>query len=156
MPSTVVSERWTARSADLSVEDFFAFRGAAPFMLLYGDGPGERWTILGQDPLVELAEPGTQGFRFERTGEVPPLLPDFMGFVGYEFGHRLEPLLPAPAARPFPFPDFHFALHRTLRLYDRATGTLYEGVRETPRQAEPRLHGLETGGFAARKRADSD
>ena len=156
MPSSAVSERWTARAADLSVEDFFGLLGEIPFALLYGDGPGQRWILLGEEPLAAIDAPGANDFVFERSGILPPLFPDLVGFVGYEFGYRLEPLLPPPQDRDWPFPDFHFVLYRRMRLYDRASRTLYEGVREAPRSVEAGRLGKPGGAFRARKRWDSD
>src|SRR5512145_1306156 len=122
MRSTVVTEHWRAVSAELHTEDFFGLLGQAPFAFLYGDGPAGRWLIHGEDPLLVLDSPDPAGIAFERRGDLPPIRPDFIGFIGYEFGQRLEPLLPKPAPRALPLPDFHFALHRKLRLFDRATG----------------------------------
>jgi para-aminobenzoate synthetase component 1 len=93
--------------------------------------------------------------RLVRSGELPPVFPDFMGFVGYEGGNRPDPLLAPPAPKPFPFPDCHLALYRSVRLYDRETETLYEAQR----QAEPVQGGrnaLLEGGFRARKVWDSE
>jgi para-aminobenzoate synthetase component 1 len=154
MQSLVVSERWSARSANLETQDFFESLGDEPFALLYGDGPEARWIIHGKDPILLLDSPDVDGITFQRCGEVPPILPDFIGFIGYEYGQ--EPLLPRPAARPLCCPDFHFALHRSLRLFDLRTGTLYEGVREIPDRAAKSQHSLQKGSFSARKAWDSD
>jgi anthranilate/para-aminobenzoate synthase component I len=156
MPSMVATERWSARSARLETLDFFASLGGEPFALLYGDGPGARWVIHGEAPLLVLDSPTLPGIAFERSGAVPPILPDFIGFAGYEYGYLQEPLLPRPAARPIPFPDFHFVLHRRLRLFDRETGILYQGLRELPGRAETRPHALQQGAFTARKVWDSE
>lgn len=156
MPSTAVSECWTARPADLATEDFFALSGESPFALLYGDGEGERWILYGEDPLQILDGPAPAPFVFERSGDIPPILPDFIGFAGYELGARLEPLLAAPAPRPFPFPDVHFALYRRVRLFDRREGILYEAERSAARTLEAGRHALRPGVFSARKLADTD
>jgi len=156
MRSRVATERWRVRRADLATEDFFGLLGRAPFAFLYGDGPGSRWIILGEEPLLVLDSTETAALEFVREGDLPPIRPDFIGFIGYEFGQRLEPLLPRPAARAIPFPDFHFALHRKMRLFDRTAGLLYEGERELPGAPEPRRHGLSGGPFHARKAGDSD
>lgn len=154
MQSTVVSERWTSRSADLDVEDFFGLVGKSCFALLYG-GRG-RWIIHGTSPLLVLDEPDTDGLTIERTGDVPPIHPDFIGFIAYEYGYRLEPLLAAPVCPPFPFPELHFCLHRYVRVFDWATRTLYEAVRETPRMAQDSPNLLRPGVFGARKDWESD
>ena len=153
MQPTVVSEHWTSRHADLSVDDFLARLGETPFALLHGEG---RWIIHGEDPLLLLEEPHLEGLTFLRSGDLPPIHPDFVGFVGYEFGRRLESLLPAPAPSDFPLPEFQFALHERMRIYDRETHTLFEGRRRVPRQAPVARHLLGRGPFSARKIADSD
>lgn len=156
MRSAAVSERWSARPAELATEDFFALLGREPFALLYGDGPRERWILHGEDPLWVLEGAELPPIAFERSGELPPILPDFIGFAGYELGARLEPLLAAPAPRPFPFPDLHFALYRKVRLYDRVQRRLYEGERSFPRHREGVLAAMGSGAFSARKLADTD
>lgn len=156
MRSRVVSEQWSARSANLGTEDFFGFLGREPFALLYGDGPEGRWLLLGEDPLLVLDTPEVAGFAFQRSGSVPPILPDFIGFLGYEYGYSQEPLLPGPAGRPIPFPDCHFALHRRIRLFDRENEVLYEGTRGLPDRAERAAHALRPGAFAACRTWDSD
>jgi para-aminobenzoate synthetase component 1 len=156
MRSTVISERWTARAARLETADFFADLGPEPFALLYGDGPGQRWIILGEDPLLVLDSPDLGGLAFHRSGTAPAILPDFIGFLGYEFGYRQEPLLPRPAPSPVPFPEFHFALHRRVRVHDRLTGTLFEATRQLPERLAPATHGLHPGAFRARQVWDSD
>jgi para-aminobenzoate synthetase component 1 len=150
MRSLVVSERWSARSAELGTQDFFDLLGGEPFALLYGEG---RWIIHGEDPLLVLDSPDVTGLIFERKGRIPPILPDFIGFIGYGFGSsRLPGLAPSPGS----FPDFHFALHHRIRLFDRQAGMLYEGTRELPDRAETLENVLCRGAFSARKTWDSD
>ncbi len=156
MRCLAISERWSARSACLGTQDFFDLLGREPFALLYGDGPESRWILLGEDPLLVLDTPEVAGIAFQRSCSVPPILPDFIGFAGYEYGYRQENLLLEPARRPIPFPDFHFALHRRIRLFDRENGVLYEGTRALPDRAERAAHALRPGAFAARKVWDSD
>lgn len=156
MRSLAVSERWSARRADLGTQDFFDLLGGEPCALLYGDGPGGRWIIHGEDPLLVLDSPEVEGIAFQRRGDIPPIRPDFIGFIGYEYGYRQEPLLPRPAESPIPFPGFHLVIYHRIRLFDRWTGTLYEGVREQPGRTEAGRHGLIKGNFSARKVWDSD
>jgi len=153
MQSTAVFEHWVARPARLGVADFQAQLGQAPFALLHGDG---RWIIHGEDPLLVLEEPDGIALQIERTGDLPPIFPDFIGFVSYEYAHRLEPLLPAALPGSFPFPDFHFALHGRVQIFDRATGTLFAARRTGPRQELANRHLLVGGAFKARKLEDSD
>ena len=47
MPFEEISETWSARSCRLNTLDFFDALGEKPFAFLYGDGPGCRWIMLG-------------------------------------------------------------------------------------------------------------
>jgi anthranilate/para-aminobenzoate synthase component I len=153
MQPAVYSERWGSSPANLDIDTWFASLGESPCVLLHGEG---RWSILGEDPLRVLREPDPAGIRIERTGALPPILPDFLGFVGYEYGRNLEPLIPAAPPPCFPFPDFQFALHRRMRVFDRHTGILYEALREGPRLEAPSGTLLQPGTFHARKTGESD
>jgi para-aminobenzoate synthetase component 1 len=140
----------------LKTADFFDSLGERPFAFLYGDGAQARWIMLGEDPLLVLAEPRGPMPRFRRAGTLPPVLPDFMGFLAYEAGGRQPATLAPPVPKPFPFPDCHLAVYRNLRLYDRETEILYEASRQDgePLEGAPNL--LRDGGFRARKIWDSD
>lgn len=153
MPCAEISETWTLRAPERG-EDPFAWPGKASFVLLQGGAPSE-WVIFGEDPLVGLDDWDLPPLRFRRSGEVPELLPDFLGFACYEAGYALDPVLPEAPAMPWDFPRISFALHRRVRLWHRPTGRIFEGRRE----GLPSLglsHGLEAGPFRARKLWDSD
>lgn len=149
-----VFERWTVRPCEaLDPEPEL---GGAPFVRLSGEG---RFVILGEGPLLVAASPEAARVDFERSGPLPPILPDFLGFVGYEFGHGLEPLLPAPKASAIPIPDFYFAVHRRLRIWDRATGCLHEAQRQLSSEEKlcPRACNLlRPGSFRAGKLAATE
>ncbi len=153
MHSRAVSETWSAAPAVLAEPDFFGLLDARPFAFLYGEG---RFVVLAQEPLLTCGEDRLPTVAWERRGSVPPVLPDWIGFIGYGWGHRLEPL--AGPARPtaFPFPDLRLTLHREVRVYDRQTGLLYHGRREGlgPGSEEPSQ--LQDGAFHAEKRWDSE
>jgi len=152
MSSTSVTETWSLRRAVFSVDELFGLIGEEPFAILHGEG---RWWIFAEGPLAVLEEPDPSGFVFQRSGELPPLLPDFIGFTTYEWGYGLDPLMPESRPKPFAFPDFHFALHRRVLLIDREAGLVYEGLRSGP-QALPRRHLLQEAPFRAHKTWDSD
>jgi para-aminobenzoate synthetase component 1 len=155
MPCEEISETWSARSCRLKTVDFFDSLGEKPFAFLYGDGAESRWIMVGEDPILVLNEVRAPLPRFRRSGDLPPVLPDFIGHVGYECGGRYAPYLPAPAAKPFPFPDCHLAVYRSLRLYDRETETLYQAQRSGGESTGDR-NLLAEGAFRARKVWDSD
>jgi para-aminobenzoate synthetase component 1 len=156
MPCAVISETWTARPGRLKASDFFDELGGRCCAFLYGDGPQARWLMLAEDPLLVLADPRGPVPAFERSGTLPPLFPDLIGFVGYEHPSRYSPFLGAPAPRPFPFPDCHLAIYRDLRLYDRETETLYHAKRQGGELPEGIPSLLAEGAFRARKIADTD
>ena len=155
MPCAEISETWTARPDRLRTPDFFGMLGEKPFAFLYGDGPGTRWVILAEEPLLVLGEPRGPLPVFHRSGDLPPVFPDLVGFVGYE-GGRYPALLAPPAPKPFPFPDCHLAVYARLRLYDRETDILYEACRTGAGPAPEGRNLLAAGEFQARKVWDSD
>jgi len=155
MPCEEISETWSARSCRLKTADFFGFLGEKPFAFLYGDGAETRWMILGEDPILVLGEPRGPLPHFRRSGALPPVLPDFIGHVGYEWPGRYASFMPPPAAKPFPFPDCHLAVYRSLRLYDRETETLYQAERAGGAPL-PARNLLQEGPFRARKVWESD
>jgi para-aminobenzoate synthetase component 1 len=150
-----ISETWTSRPCRLKTADFFDDLGKEPCAFLYGDGAQARWILLGEEPLQVLEDVRGPLPRFTRSGDLPPVFPDLVGFVAYE-GARYPAHLPPPAPKPFPFPDCHLAVYRRLRLYDRDAGTLYEARRQGP-EPLPREGRPDPGeGFRARKVWDSD
>jgi para-aminobenzoate synthetase component I len=151
MSPRVYSESWTVRSAVLGSEDFLAEVGSTPFALLHGEG---RWIIQAEDPLLVLNQPEPEDIRFERRGEAPAILPDFIGFLGYEYARHLEGLLPPLLQGPLP--ECYFALYRRVRVFDRSMGLLHEALREGPRVGPIQTHSLKGGTFTARKVWDSD
>lgn len=151
MRSACFTESWQARPAGLREEDFFAALPAEPFAFLYGPG---RWLLLAEDPIWETACP--EELHFERRGVLPPILPDLIGLLSYEFGYGLDPALPLPPAARGSLPDHRLAVYRRVRLFDREAEILYEAVRDGERNAAPQRHRLGGGAFAARKTGDTD
>ena len=156
MFSPEISETWTARPCRLKTIDFFDSLGEKPFAFLYGDGPQARWLILGEETLGVIRDARTALPVFQRSGDLPPIFPDFLGHVSYEYASRYSPFLPAPAPKPFRFPDCHLAVYKRLRLYDRETEILYTAERSGGDAAEGELNSLQQEPFRARKIWDSD
>ncbi|MBI4911263.1 MAG: anthranilate synthase component I family protein [Acidobacteria bacterium] len=150
MPSVEISERWREGTWE-GPEDLFSLPGGPAFGLLHGGD----WVIFGEDPLWVLADLDLPELRWDRRGDLPPLLPDFMGFAAYELGFTLDPVLGAPRPAPWPFPACHFALHRRVRLLHRPSGRAWEALREGPAPLGLR-HGLKEGPFRAVRIGDSD
>jgi len=150
---TSITERWTSTRADVSEADLFALLDRRPFALLHGRG---RFLVLAQGALATFGALPLPALRFERSGPVPPILPDLVGFAGYGLGHALLPRLGPPRPPPFPVPDLRFTLHREVRVYDRATGLLHAGVRAGPDDGDDRPNLLAEGAFAAERRPDAE
>ncbi len=163
-----VRESWTARPASVTLDDLLARAGGAPFALLHGRG---EWTLLALRPLVAFDAPDWE-LQVERAGAVPPIRPDLVGHVTYEYGYGLEPRLASLAQaraprepggaepRPHEVPAFRFVLHGEVLLRHAPSGTLYEAERHVDGGAAgaataPRL-GAGDGPFRTRKLADSD
>jgi len=151
-----ISETWTAQPCRLKTVDFFDSLDDKPFAFLYGDGSQARWLILGEEPLGVVREGREPLPVFHRSGQLPPIFPDFMGHIAYEYPSRYSPFLPAPAPKPFRFPDCHLTVYRRLRLYDRETEILYNAERGGCEPEEGERNALQSEPFRARKIWDSD
>ena len=152
-----ISETWTSRPCRLKTVDFFDALEEKPFTFFYGDGPQSRWLILGEDPLGVVREVRESLPVFRRSGDLPPVFPDFMGHISYEYAGRCSTFLPPPLPKPFAFPDCHLTVYRTLRLYDRETEVLYTAQRSTSGVSEERQpNTLQHEPFRTRKIWDSD
>ena len=151
-----ISETWTARPCRLKTVDFFDSLADKPFTFLYGDGPQARWIMLGEEPLAVVREAHETLPVFRRSGDLPPVFPDFMGHISYEYASRYSAFLAPPAPKPFRFPDCHLVLYRRLRLYDRDTETLYIAERSGMAAEEEGLNALQPEAFRTRKIWDSD
>jgi para-aminobenzoate synthetase component 1 len=147
-----VSETWTCRPAVYPAVGLPDLPDATPFALLHGEG---RWVVLARDPLAVVDVADLTPLRFQRSGTVPPIHPDVVGFVGYGFGAGVA--APRNPGRPaLTLPDSHFVLYGSVRIWDRAQGVLYEGVRAASRTVEPRPSLLRPGRFRAHKIWGSD
>lgn len=151
-----ISETWSARPCRLKTVDFFDSLGEKPFTFLYGDGPQCRWLMLGEEPLGVVQDSKDRLPVFRRSGDLPPVFPDFMGHISYEHASQYAAFLAPPAAKLFPFPDCHLSLYRRLRLYDRDTEILYTAVRTADGGEEGGVNALGQEAFRSRKVWDSD
>ncbi|HQK87112.1 MAG TPA: anthranilate synthase component I family protein [Acidobacteriota bacterium] len=155
MCSVVVCEEWVRQEAVLTVDDFFGRVDARPCALFYG--PGD-WILLGREPLLVCDTHELPALAMARRGDVPPIAPDWLGFIAYEYSRRFERLLPAPRAGALALPDCRLVMYREMDLYDQARRRLYTGRRTQDGAAtalETRAD-LGTGPFRARKIGDTD
>ena len=148
----VVSETWTAQAADPSL-DLLDHVDGRPFALLHGEG---RFAVLGQGPLAVLEGLDLAGLVFERSGPVPAIQPDLLGFTTYEAGYDLEPLAGTPLPDPSRLPRHHWAVYESVEVLDRATGMLHRARRRMGDRTCTARHGLLPGPFSARFVAGTD
>jgi para-aminobenzoate synthetase component 1 len=155
MCSAAVCETWERRETALTVDDFFGRVDARPCALFYG--PGD-WILMGREPLLVADNHELPALVLERRGDAPPICPDWLGYVGYEYGRRFEPLLPPPRAGALPLPECRFVLYREVELYDQARRRLYTGRRTLPagEAASAVSVDLGSGRFRAQKIGDTD
>jgi para-aminobenzoate synthetase component 1 len=147
-PATAVAERWTAQPAELDEAAFFALLDERPFALLHGRG---RFLVLAQAPLRTYESLDLPPFRWERSGEAPPIQPDLVGFVAYGAGEALTARGGPGRPPPFPFPDVRLTVYREVRVYDRAARRLHVGRRTGAGDGDDRPHLLNPGPFRARR-----
>ena len=155
MSSTAVCETWERQEATLSVDDFFGRMDARPCALFYG--PGD-WILLGREPMLVSHSHELPSVTMTRRGDVPPIGPDWLGFVGYEYGRRFERLLPEPQPGARPLPACRFVLYREVELYDPTRLRLYTGRRilDSTDTVPPARVDFGSGPFRARKIGDTD
>jgi para-aminobenzoate synthetase component 1 len=125
MPSAEISERWVRLARDPG--DPLSWPGEAEFGLLHGEGS---WVVFGEDPICLLEDLKLPRLRITRDGELPPILPDFLGFASYEAGYGLDASLPAAREFPWAFPKVRFAMHQRVRILHQATGECWECQRD--------------------------
>ncbi|MCK5879438.1 MAG: anthranilate synthase component I family protein [Holophagae bacterium] len=143
-----IFENWTKENGLLSEADLFRLVEDFPATLLYGEGD---WLIAGWDPVATLREPHSP-IEFKRSGAIPPIHPDLMGFISYEYGYTLDTAL--PLSPPCPLPLFQFDIYRHIILCHRPQKQIFRGVRngESLTLSAP----LDSGHFRARKVDDTD
>ncbi len=113
---------------------------------------------MGREPLLVSDSHELPALAMARRGDVPPIAPDWLGFVAYEYGRRFERLLPAPQAGALALPDCRLVMYREMELYDQARRRLYTGRRslDGADAAPPARVDPGTGSFRARKIGDTD
>lgn len=153
MPSRWVTERWTRVPGSLDPDEILAHPPTSAFTLLHGAG---RFVILGETPLAHLGTDDLNDLHWERVGDPPPIRPDLLGFVTYERGYDLDPILPPPFPVHDPLPDLRFTIHRYLTAYDRATGQLHRAERHLPPELDLHPHALGSGPLEVHKVSDTD
>ncbi len=153
MPSRWVTEHWSSGPGTLDPGERLAHPPRVPFTLLHGEG---RFVVWAEAPLAHLGVEDLADLHWERTGEAPPLMPDLLGFVAYEYGYRLDASLPSAPPTGDPIPDLRFTLYARILVADRATGRVYRAVRTLPPEVEAAPPALGQGSFRARKVGDTD
>jgi len=143
-----IFERWSRADGLLSEADLFHLTSDSPATLLYGEGD---WIIAGWEPIATFLEPPSP-IQFNRSGDIPPIQPDLMGFISYEFGYTLDTALPTPPCCPLPL--FQFEIYRHIVLCHRPGKQIFRGLREG--KASTPAISFDRGPFQARKISDTD
>ena len=143
-----IFERWSRADGLLSEADLFHLTSDSPATLLYGEGD---LIIAGWEPIATFLEPPSP-IQFNRSGDIPPIQPDLMGFISYEFGYTLDTALPTPPCCPLPL--FQFEIYRHIVLCHRPGKQIFRGLREG--KASTPAISFDRGPFQARKISDTD
>jgi anthranilate synthase component 1 len=93
------------------VESFRIDRDAAPDPLVVRDG-------------LEVVERALKKYRPVSLPFLPRFTGGAVGFIGYEFIHDIEPIVPRPARDELHTPEMYFLLTDELLIFDRVSQTL--------------------------------
>jgi len=124
-----ISEIWTSSPCQLNAMDFFDLIDEKQFAFLYGSGTQTRWLIFGKEPQYILSELSQYVPKFVRSGTLPPIFPDFIGHVSYEYNHWHAAFMPESLTKSFAIPNCHLVIYKNVFIYDMKTKILYKAVR---------------------------
>lgn len=131
-----ISENWSIYYRSLSTSDFFNMVCNKAFAFLYGDGLDSRWLILGSQPLLSFNKIDYPLITIKRYGNLPPIFPDFIGYISYENNIWYSSFIRQHQKSLFSFPDCYLVIYKNIYLYDKWTETLYQGERSTVEQIQ--------------------
>lgn len=89
-----------------------------------GGIPGGHEVLAEARRLVSRLDPGLPDGQRSATQDQPPFLGGLVGYLGYDFGRRLE-RIPEQAIADQAMPDVHLALHDWAIAWDRRSGLAY-------------------------------
>ena len=144
----IVTEHWTTRSGCRTAGDIITAMDHMPCALLHGSG---EWLIYGRNPVMVISSLD-QRLEMKRTGVIPPLCPDLIGWITYEEGLKLDPAF--PHSRETAIPGMRFVLFKTIELAHLPTNQTFLSHRDLPslNLSVP----LTTDPFKAQKTGDSE
>src|SRR5581483_8041951 len=101
----------------------FSFAGARPDEVIEGDAADAEDPLARVEAALARARGGrkTADIRAARSRLTTPFAGGAVGFLGYDFGRRLEKL-PSKAARDQRFPDVRFGIYRHVLCFDHDEG----------------------------------
>ena len=73
---------------------------------------------------LEVVERIMQGYRFVALPDLPRFTGGAVGFIGYEFIHDVEPIVPRPPRDDLQTPTLYFVITDELLVFDRVTQTI--------------------------------
>lgn len=144
----IVIEHWKQMTGTLETDACLRDMDHHPCALLHGDG---QWIIFGRDPALVVDHfPGD--LQLERNGDIPPILPDLIGWMTYEQGLELDTAFPAPKRHRLP--GTRFILFREMTICHRPSSRIFQCTRNLPSMG---LHcSIRTGPFQAQKTGDTE
>jgi len=143
-----IFEHWQSKFRAISTVDFFQLIDDKAFTFLYGEG---EWMIFAKDP-VFFIDDFAQQVSFIRSGDIPEIKPDLLGFISYEYGFNFDKEF--PAVPNLMLPKFSFSVYREVYLYSFRLNKLYIGKRSL--KSLKLNNSLNKGVFSAEKTFDTD
>ncbi len=143
-----IFEHWISKFKAIKTEDFFSLIDRKAFVFLYGEG---EWIIFAKDP-VHVLDDFSEKISFVRSGDIPTIKPDILGFITYEYGYNFDKFY--PKVPKLLLPGFSFAVYKEIYLYNTRLNKLYIGKREM--KSLEILNSLGEGNFSAKKEFDTD
>lgn len=146
--SQEIFENWKSKFKVISTSDFFDIVDDKAFAFFYGEG---EWTIFAKDPVYFIDDFAEQ-IVFIRSGDIPDIKPDLLGFISYEYGYNFD--REYPTVPKLLLPKFSFAVYREIYLYNSRLNKIYIGKRSL--KSLKLENSLEKGSFNSSKEYDTD
>lgn len=121
-----IHESWVRSTSPTNPRALIDRMSARPAALLHGNG---EWLIFGSDPGLWI-EDLCWNIQMVRSGDLPPIFPDLIGWIAYEAGFDLDRAFPDSPG--LPYPPIKLAVFRTVQVIHQKTGVMYSATRDIP------------------------
>lgn len=122
----IVIEHWKQITGTLETDACLRDMDHRPCALLHGDG---QWVIFGRDPGLVLDSLPDE-LVMDRNGDIPPILPDLIGWITYEQGLELDTAFPSPKGHRLP--GTRLVLFREMTICHLPSGRVFQCIRALP------------------------